>query len=759
MPSTVTGLKGYQVRRNNGDSTYTLLNDVPTLDFIAATALTTDTSYSGVYEIRAIDNAGNPTAWVPITGSNIRTTSSNPAQSPMSPENVARVDKVMAACQATAGPGTLLSIKSEFGYLTKAYGSGVNVSSYYRIASQTKMYTAMCVMIWIDRHLLTLDTKISDVMSGYPNGDQITVAMLLNHTSGLFDYELLSGFGQQFTLNPALAYTVDQVINIIKTNPPTSAPGTAYAYSNSNYYVLGKLLEATDPTARPLDQIFNDEIFVPLGMSNTYMQTGTGTPKSPYVTMYDNDPIASTVYSILWMFTFGLLGAAPVVKRDVSNQNSALIWAAGAIITLVTDATIFGQELIDGTLLSPDTHDMWMSTFLTHPMTAWGLHAEGPTEYGYGYGMYAIGGFWRGHVGSWLGTDSATFVHLDNGMIISTFNNFQYGLCPATTTQWYELAEEFYPGSTSARPAIIRGHAANTHIQGGQANVIVNDPGFISAQSSTINFQGGKPEIVTPLTPSPADIRFTGGQPSLYSPVDIFNVNKTNEPIPIGATVLRIKKLRGPGGNGASGTSVYNSTGGSGGGSGAVVPQGDNDIVIPVSALDSGVYTTIQGTVGHATEFICGSTHLVAGPAGNGIMTTVYNTVVPGGSGGTWSADGPGTTGVVGHDGLVGGYSHMQGGGPGASGVGLDVAGSGAGGRGSYNGLAGGQQAGGSSDTVVGGTGPTVDAVGDGAGPGGGEGREGGDWGAGGGGGLSQGNVGGQAGGPGSLGLIHVRWE
>lgn len=757
MPSQISGLKGYQVRRNNGDSTYTMLNDVPSLDFIPATMLADNTSYSGTYEIRAIDNAGNPTAWVPMTGTSVKTLSSAPAQSPMSPENVARVDKVMAACQATAGPGTLLSIKSEFGYLNKAYGTGANTAWYYRIASQTKMFTALAVMIFIDRGLLSMDTVLETVLPGYPNGTQITLDMLLNHTSGLFDYELLSGFGQQFTLNPALAYTVDQIISIIKTNPPTSVPGTNYAYSNSNYYVAGKMLEAVDPTHRPLDQILNDEIFVPLGMKNTYMQIGTGKPKSPYVTMYDNDPIASTIYSVLWTFTFGLLGAAPVTKRDVSNQNSALIWAAGAIISLVTDLTIFGQEMIDGTLLSPATHDMWMNTFLTHPMTAWGLHGEGPTEYGYGSGMYAIGGLWRGHVGSWLGADSATFVHLEKGMIISTFNNFQYGLCPATTTQWYELAEEFYPGSTSERPFVARPGAANISIAGGQPRVIVNDPGYLIPGPADIRFTGGRPELVAPLVPGPAVMHFTGGQPSLYSPIDIFNTSVTSQPIPIGATVLRIKKLRGPGGNGSNGSASYNVTGGSGGGSGGVVPVGDNDIVIPVANLDSNVYTVIQGGPGVDSEFICGSLHLIARSGGNGTISGTYNATASGGSGGTWSATG--IVGIVGHDGLDGGYSHMQGGGPGASGVGLDVAGSGAGGRGSYGGLSGGVQHGGSSNTQPGITGATVDAAGDGAGPGGGEGQRGGHWGAGGGGGYSNGNVAGQAGGPGSPGLVHVRWE
>lgn len=763
MANDISGLDGYLYWKKtptDAPGAWSLqLNQTPTLDPFPVGQLTQATDYRGQYAVSAVDKAGNATAKVPFNSIEAQTLNPNPETAPMSAERVARIDAIAAKCLAAgAGPGITLGIVSPYGFLIKSYGDGsTSKEKYFRMASQSKMMTARAVLRFIELGLLSFEDTLEQFIPGVPNGEMITVEHMLTMTSGIFDHQLAASLGLNFTLNPTMAMSVDQMIDYIKTGAPMFPPGEGYYYTNGNYFLLGRILEVLDPDQRSADQIITEDVLVPVGMSNTYWQVDTGVPRSPYDIMYDNDPISSTIIGLFWGITLGLFGPAPVIKRDVSAQNPNFVWAAGANISLITDMIKWGQELLDGTLLSVEMNELLMSHFNEHPTTPWGLQKQGPPRYKYGYGLYRIEE-WVGHGGSWLGADSGTMVRPESGTIITVFNNFQWPTAPAMTTLFFEIANDLHPGSVSMAPVVTQPESGTINFAGGTPQVNVIPTGTVVPTSGTITFTGGVPEVVVPITPESGSINFAGGVPNVivapaFQPVEIFNQNLHDEPIPDGATLLRIYKIRGPGGNGSSGTSQYNCTGGSGGGSGAVI----HEITIPVADLDSALYSTKWGQPGGFSEFICGSRRLTARGGGSGTLSGYYNATAPGGVGGTWEKVGfPDATGA---NGVPGSSSHMYGGGPGSSGVANDVGGGGAGGRGSYGGIAGGVQPGGRSLTVVGTTGPGGDAEGDGAGAGGGEGQPGGDWGAGGGGGYSNGNIYGQPGGDGAPGLIHLRWE
>lgn len=763
MANDISGLDGYLYWKKtptDAPGAFSLqLNQTPTLDPFPVGQLTQATDYRGQYAVSAVDKAGNATAKVAFNNIEAQTLNPNPETTPMPAERVARIDAIVAKCLAAgAGPGITLGIVSPYGYLIKSYGDGsTSKEKYFRMASQSKMMTARAVLRFIELGLLSFEDTLEQFIPGVPNGEMITVEHMLTMTSGIFDHQLAASLGLNFTLNPTMAMSVDQMIDYIKTGAPMFVPGEGYYYTNGNYFLLGRILEVLDPDQRSADQIITEDVLIPVGMSNTYWQVDTGVPRSPYDIMYDNDPISSTIIGLFWGLTLGLFGPAPVVKRDVSAQNPNFVWAAGANISLITDMIKWGQELLDGTLLSTEMNELLTTHFNEHPTPPWGLQKQGPPRYKYGYGLYRIEE-WIGHGGSWLGADSGTMVHPDTGTIITVFNNFQWPTAPAMTTLFFEIATDLLPGSTAMAPTVVRPESGSIGYSGGTPNVNVVSTGTVIPTPGTITFTGGQPTIVAPVVPAAGSIGFTGGTPNVnvvptFEPVEVFNQNLTDEPIPAGATVLRILKIRGSGGNGSAGTAVYNSTGGSGGGSGAVV----NEITIPVADLDASVYSTKWGVNGGDSELICGGKRLTAKGGKPGTLTTAYNATVAGGLGGLWEA--VGVSGATGANGKKGGDSHMNGGGPGVSGAGVDVGGSGAGGRGSWGGISGGVQPGGSSLTVTGTTGAGGDAAGDGAGAGGGEGEAGGDWGAGGGGGYSYGNVGGGAGGAGAPGLIHLRWE
>lgn len=126
----------------------------------------------------------------------------------------------------------------------------------YRVASITKTAATLTALRLCQRGLMTLDTPVSSILAGFPEG--ITVRMLLSHTSGLRDTAaytacLQKGGTWQEVLAAPGAYT--------------GQPGQSFAYSNFGFGIMGCVFEQL--TGKPLSQVFDEELFVPLGMEAT----------------------------------------------------------------------------------------------------------------------------------------------------------------------------------------------------------------------------------------------------------------------------------------------------------------------------------------------------------------------------------------------------------------------------------------------------------------------------------------------------------
>jgi CubicO group peptidase (beta-lactamase class C family) len=133
----------------------------------------------------------------------------------------------------------------------------------YRIASMTKQFTAMAILILADRKRLSLDDPLTKFFPDFPPcGKQITVRHLLNHTSGLPDY---------FDLIPASATTplTDRdVFNLLKQQGYTDWPsGSKFRYCNAEYALLALIVEGASGNSFP--QFLKENIFDPLSMTGT----------------------------------------------------------------------------------------------------------------------------------------------------------------------------------------------------------------------------------------------------------------------------------------------------------------------------------------------------------------------------------------------------------------------------------------------------------------------------------------------------------
>lgn len=133
----------------------------------------------------------------------------------------------------------------------------------FRIASMSKQFTAMAIMLLVERGKLSLDTRLDQLFPGFPAyGGKITVRHLLNHTSGLPDYEGLVPPGTTLQL-----HDLDVLQLLLETTAPQFPAGTKFQYSNSGYALLAVIVEVV--SGMPFHRFLTKAIFKPLGMDRT----------------------------------------------------------------------------------------------------------------------------------------------------------------------------------------------------------------------------------------------------------------------------------------------------------------------------------------------------------------------------------------------------------------------------------------------------------------------------------------------------------
>jgi CubicO group peptidase (beta-lactamase class C family) len=198
----------------------------------------------------------------------------------------------------------------------------------YRLASVTKQFTAAAIMLLVERKKLSYDSTLTDLFPGFPDyGKQITVRHLLNHTSGLTDYEDLIPKETSAPLKDA------QVLELLKRERGTYfPPGSKFEYSNSGYALLALVVEAVSRTS--FATFLEKNIFEPLGMRDTVA--------------FENG--ISTVKRRAYGYWKRADGAGGFVRKDQSLTSSVL--GDGGVYSSVEDLYRWDQSLYTDRLLS-----------------------------------------------------------------------------------------------------------------------------------------------------------------------------------------------------------------------------------------------------------------------------------------------------------------------------------------------------------------------------------------------------------------------
>ena len=210
-----------------------------------------------------------------------------------------------------------------------------------RVGSNTKTFVAVVVMQLVQEGKVGLDEPIETYLPGLIKGEgidgsKITVRQLLQHTSGLPEYtDTTPGSGDIFQVKDHYIPPRD-LLGTALGKPAAFEPGTQWKYTNTNYIVLGMLVERV--SQRPVGEQIDERIVKKLGLSHTYFP-------------------APGDRSIKGTHPQGYHLSAEGKLEDITEMDPAWGWAAGAMVSTPSELNTFFQAVFDGRLLTQASID------------------------------------------------------------------------------------------------------------------------------------------------------------------------------------------------------------------------------------------------------------------------------------------------------------------------------------------------------------------------------------------------------------------
>jgi len=286
-------------------------------------------------------------------------------------------------------PAVIVGVRSPKGTWTKAYGAAdlatgapATPDMHQRIASITKTFVGTVVLQLADQGKLSLDDPIDDYVPNVPNGSHITLRELITMTSGLPNYSDNPKWGADFLSDTAAGWTPDRLLADAWAMPTSFAPGSNMEYSNTNFILLGLVIEQV--TGQSVGDEIQTRILDPLRLTATTYPTDAAFP-SPHLNGYT---LPLTVYS----------GADPTSTWvNATDWNPSSTGAAGAMTSRVDDLLTWGRALGTGQGLLPASAQVQrLESFATSTL--------GAGEF-YGEALMCKDG-WIGHNGNMPGYNS-----------------------------------------------------------------------------------------------------------------------------------------------------------------------------------------------------------------------------------------------------------------------------------------------------------------------------------------------------------------
>lgn len=272
-----------------------------------------------------------------------------------------------------------------------------------RIGSITKTMTGTVILQLVQDGKLSFEDTIDKYVPGMPNGSTATVKNLIEMQSGIPSYTFDTSVLNQYVKKPTTVFTPQQLVNSVKKMEPAFVPGTKFSYSNTNFVLLGMVIEKV--TDLSLADNFQERIFTPLQMTSTSTPDTSSKLPRPYFSGISDqtDPEGKVKNATDWSPTF-------------AN-------AAGEVISTLDDLHKWGVALGTGEgILKPETQQMRLDSVNTSvpPNT---------TERSYGMAMVNSAG-WLGHTGEIPGYNTVLSYRPDTHTTIVVMVNSDIGIGP-----------------------------------------------------------------------------------------------------------------------------------------------------------------------------------------------------------------------------------------------------------------------------------------------------------------------------------------
>ncbi|MDW4573664.1 serine hydrolase domain-containing protein [Microbacterium sp. M3] len=270
-----------------------------------------------------------------------------------------------------------------------------------RIGSLTKTMTATILLQLVGEGLVSLDDPIAQYVADSPNGSA-TLRQLADMTSGIPSYSLAPDWQTAYFADPERVFTSQELLDYAKALPVDGAPGEKWVYSNTNYLLLGLVIEQV--TAQPMEDVFAARLFEPLGMDDSVYPGESADIAEPHLRGVTQQ------------------GQADDTTVDATDWNPSFGSTAGEVISTLDDLTLWADALFTGEgVLTPELQQLRRDSILSSPPPN---SADG--GYGLGWGQRPDG--WWGHSGTIPGYTTSLFhsYDLDATIIVVTSSDIAF---------------------------------------------------------------------------------------------------------------------------------------------------------------------------------------------------------------------------------------------------------------------------------------------------------------------------------------------
>jgi D-alanyl-D-alanine carboxypeptidase len=240
-------------------------------------------------------------------------------------------------------PGALVAVRDSNGTRVGAAGFAnlrtkerLRPADAFRVGSITKSFVSTVVLQLAGEGVLSLDDPVEKWLPGLvPRGGSITLRMLLNHTSGIYNYTGDKRFQDLVRKDRLHVFAPEELVAIAVAHRPLFEPGKDWSYSSTGYILLGLVVEKA--TGTTLEQQLRKRIFEPLGLTRTSLPSlPTLPPPFAHGYLLPGNPF---------------IPVKPKRRLDVTVRSPSGGWAAGALVSTAADVARFYAALLGGRLL------------------------------------------------------------------------------------------------------------------------------------------------------------------------------------------------------------------------------------------------------------------------------------------------------------------------------------------------------------------------------------------------------------------------